>query len=200
MKLTVLSVVAAILAKPVATEEDALTELQALQPEIAKLREFKNVVGAEVGEDAIKAVTKIRELKTTAETAQRDAAEQKKAAIKTTVETTVKEYEKALTVPLREMMVRQLTGELESGKKLEETETLKTLKSLKPLGITERASGADDGSSSATSEDDEKLDAKAHELMRTDPELKELRQREGFSKAFRQALVKADKQLGTTQN
>ncbi|HVX39606.1 MAG TPA: phage protease [Gemmatimonadaceae bacterium] len=196
-KLTVLSVVAAMLGKAVSTDDEALTELQALQPQLKSMREYNQVIVAELGEsDPLKAVAKIREYRTSAETAQRDAAEQKKAAIKSTVENTVKEYEKALTVPLREMMVRQLTGELEAGKKLEDSETLKTLKSLKPLGITERASGADDGSSSATSEDDEKLDAKAKELMQSDPEVKAMYAREGFSKAFRLALTKADKLLG----
>jgi hypothetical protein len=43
--------------------------------------------------------------------------------------------------------------------------------------------------------DDEKLDAKAHELLTTDTECKELRARSGFSPAFALALTKADRAL-----
>jgi hypothetical protein len=199
-KLTVLSVVAAMLSKPVATEEEAITELTALQPEITKMREFRSVIGAELGEqDAVKAVAKIRELKAAEQTAKDEASKQKKAAIKTQVEATLKKYENRLTVPLRTMMANALTVELEADKKLEETETVKTLESLKPTGITgSQTSQADAGTDGL--DDDELLDAKAKELIQSDPEVKELHQKEGFTKAFRFALTKADKLLGATKS
>jgi hypothetical protein len=196
----VLSVVAAMLSKPVANEEEAITELTALQPEITKMREFRSVIGAELGEqDAVKAVAKIRELKAAEQTAKDEASKQKKAAIKTQVEATLKKYENRLTVPLRTMMANALTVELEADKKLEETETVKTLESLKPTGITgSQTSQADAGTDGL--DDDELLDAKAKELIQSDPEVKELHQKEGFTKAFRFALTKADKLLGATKS
>lgn len=194
MKTTMLTALALVVGSAVNTEEEGVEKLTALQQELPKLRDFGAVVAAELGEkDPVKAAAKIRELKAQVESATAAAAEVKKAAVKTQVEATVKQYEKALTVPLREMMVRQLTGELEAGKKLEETDTVKALKSLTSTGITEQRSSADVGTGDTN--DDELLDTRAKELMRTDAEVKELRQQQGFSPAFRLALKKANDEL-----
>lgn len=197
-KLTMLSVVAALMGKPVTTEDEALTELSGLQPEITGLREYRNVIGAELGEtDAAKAAVKIRQLRADLKAAQDAAAAHQETAIATTVENALKEHEKALTVPLREMIGAQLTTELKAGAKLEETKAFKTLKSLTPTGITERRSGADNGEGSAADSLDQKIDAKAKELMTSDAEVKELMNTQGRAAAFRLALVKADKALST---
>lgn len=191
-----LSLAVAMTGKAVATDEDAINELQAYQPRVATLTQFRDVIGAELEtDDAVKGVAKIRELKSGLATAQQAAAEQKKAAIATQVETTLTKYEKCLTVPLRKMIGNALTVELEAGKKLDETDTLATLKSLSSTGITERRAGADVEGGGADADDDKKLDAAAHELMASDPEVKALYGNFGFSRAFALALQKANKKL-----
>lgn len=194
MKTTMLTALALVVGSAVNTEDEGVEKLTALQQELPKLRDYSAVISAELGEkDPVKAAAKIRELKAAVETANAAALEIKKAAVKTQVDATMTSYEKALTVPLRTLMANQLTSELEAGKKLEETDTIKALKSLKPTGITTQTSQADVGTGDEA--DDELLDKKAHELMRTDPEVKALAARDGFSKGFRLALVKADKEL-----
>lgn len=196
MKITMLSAVAAMLAKPVATEEEAITELTALQPQITTMREFRSVVAAELdGEtDPVKVATKIRELKSTVQTAIAAAAEQKKAAIRTTVEATIKQYENTMTVPLKAMFTQNLTAELEKGVEVEKSETLKTIKSLKPLGIFDQSAGPDVGGAGASDED--KIEALSNELLEKDPSLKALAARD-WAAAKRDANSRAYRQLKT---
>jgi hypothetical protein len=134
---------------------------------------------------------KIRELRTQVETANAAAAQQKKDAIKTTVETTIKEYEKAIgNVPLRKIMSDRLTAELEAGTKLEETETMKALKSMAPARNLTREAGPDAGGAGVT--DDVKIDARAKELMESDAHLKSLTAKnylEGYKEATRRAYA-----------
>lgn len=193
MKITMLSAVAAMLAKPVATEEDAITELAALTPQVTSMREYRNVVAAELEEtDPVKAVAKIRELKSAVATATAAAAEQKKVAIKTVVETTMTKHEKKLTVPLKELMAANLATELEAGVKLEDTKTVKALETLKEFGQFTQSAGGDIGGANA--DDDVKLDARARELQESDPAIKALTMRDPHE-GYKAALFKADREL-----
>lgn len=193
-KLTLLSVAGAVLGKALTSDDEALVELNALGPqikELAQLRELREILGAEFdGEkDPGKLTVKVRELKAQIKTAQDAAAEQKKTAIKTTVDATIKQYENAIaSVPLRTMFAKNLTAELEADKKLEDTETLKTIKSLGTASQFVQQSAGDGGGAGVP--DDVKIDARAKELMASDSSLKALTEKnwlEGYKAATKQA-------------
>jgi phage I-like protein len=130
-KVTMLSVVAAILGTPPANEEDAAVQLQALQPEIARARKFTLDVGAAIGEtDPAKAVTAVTQMKADSQRLATELAQQKSAKIKADVDATLTKYEKRLTPATKEYFGKQLTRELESGTALDKSETYKTIESL----------------------------------------------------------------------
>jgi hypothetical protein len=79
---------------------------------------------------------------------------------------------------------------------LEKTETMTTLKSLVPLSIFHQSAGGDAGGAGVG--DDVKLDARAKELMASDPELKELA-RTDRHQAYKNALVLADREFRTAK-
>lgn len=197
-KLTALSVAAALLGRAVTSEDEALVELNALGPKLLELKtttEFREILAAEfAGEkDPAKLVATVRELRAQVKTATDAAAAQKKVAIKTTVDATIKAYEKAVTsVPLREMMTRNLTAELEAGTELEKSETLKTLKSLSPSTKFTQEALADVGGAGA--DDDAKIDARANELLESDSHLKALAARD-WSSAYKHATQRAAREL-----
>lgn len=193
-----LAATTALTGKAVTTEDEGVTELNALSTELRATRDFTAVLSAEIGEkDPAKAVASIRALKATNATLTAKAKDEQKARIATSVESFLKTHEKRIaSVPLKNMFARQLTGELDAAPdtKVEETETGKTVAGLPETGTTERASGADIGGEKAG--DDVKLDAKAKELMNSDAELKELSRVQGFNVAFPRALSMAREQLG----
>jgi phage I-like protein len=195
-KVTMLAAAAALFGKPVVDEEQAVTELTALQTELPKLRSYAADVGAELGEtDPAKAVEKVKQLKASVTQYESAAAEAKKAATKAVVDSTLKEHESKFVPAMRPMLERELTREITEGKAAKDTDVVKALSAAPKLGITERATGADDGSSSANTTDDVKLDAAAKELMQSDAEVKELYQSRGHSAAFSLALEKASAKL-----
>jgi hypothetical protein len=196
-KLTVLSVAAAVLGKAIASEDDALIELNGLGPQLVELRaaqQFQNVLSAELDneKDPVKAAAKIRELKSSVQQSQQAAAEQKKTAIKTSVDATLEKHKNKLTVPMRELMHGQLTTELEAGTKLEETKTVKALESMKSLSIFEQHASGDTGAAGA--EDDDKLEATAQELLRNEPDLVAQAKGDSYG-AYMKALERADRKL-----
>jgi hypothetical protein len=204
-KLTVLSVAAAVLGKAITSDDEALTELSALGPKLTELKaatDFRDVVTAEFEneKDPVKVVAKVRELRSQVKTATDAAAEQKKTAIKTTVEATIKSYEKALgSVPLRAMMTRNLTEELEKGIELEKTETLTTLKTLGTASqFTQSSAGDAGGRTGAQASDDEKYTALVEEKLKTDDECKELRKTNAFA-ARNLAHEKVDQELAVAR-
>lgn len=196
----ILSLVSAVRGKTVATEDDVVTELTAQQTEITELRtsrEYRDVVSAEFGgeKDAAKVVAKVRELNAKLTAAEAAATTQKKAAIKATVDATIKAYEKVLgSVPLRTMLTNALTKELDEGKELDKTETMATLKSLSPAVNLTQSAGPDVGGAGV--DDDKKIDARAQELMRDDPEIKALAAKD-WSAGYRQASQRAYRELAT---
>lgn len=197
-KLTALSVAAAMLGRSVASDEEALNELNALVPqfrELTALREGREILAVELGgeKDPTKQVAKIRELRTQLKAAQDAEAEQKKATIKTTVEATITKYEKAISsVPLRKMLTANLTAELEKGVELEKTETLATLKTLGPATNLGQNSAGDLGGAGV--DDDVKIDARARELLESDSKLKALNARDSHE-AYKEAVIQAGREL-----
>lgn len=191
--LTLLAVTAAVVGKAVTDEDTAITELQALQPEIVTLRSFKGAVLTELGTtDQTKAIQEIKQLKADKAKLEGDVAAATKARVDSEIETTLKKYEKRLTVPLRAMMATQLRSELEKGVALDKTETVKALESMTELGITEQRAGGDVGGANAS--DDVKLDAKARELMQSNPRLKQLAAKDEHE-AYKEALIEAERTL-----
>jgi phage I-like protein len=192
-KVTMLSVVAAILGTPPANEEDAAVQLQALQPEIARARKFALEVGAAIGEsDPAKAVLSITQLKTDSQRLATELAQQKSAKIKTDVDATMAKHEKRVTPATKEYFAKQLTRELESGVALDKSETVKAIEALPETGITDRKSGAD---TAAAGGEGDKVIALAKQIMSEDPEVKELHEKRGFSPAFKEATKRAERKL-----
>lgn len=192
-KLTLLAVTAAFLGKPVADEDQAITELQALQPDITGLRKFRTDVGAAIGEpDPAKAIAKITELTTKVTRLEGEVGAATKAKIEGQVTATMTKYEKRMTVPLKTSMATQLRAELEKGTELEKTETVKVLESLKELGITEQVAGGDLGGANA--DYDVKLDAKARELQASNPRIKQLSEKDPHE-GYKAALLEAERLL-----
>ena len=196
-KLTLLSATAALLGIAVTDEEQAVTELGKLAPEVGRLRRYATDVAAEIGEtDPAKSVTKLKEMKAENARFQAEAKAATKARIDKDVETTLGKYEKKLTLPLKNMIGQQLRAELEKGTKLEETDAVKALESMKDLGITGQNAGADAGG--AALDDDAKVAARTEELMKTDPEIKELAASRGRHAAYLAAAEKAQTEFTTT--
>lgn len=191
-QITLLSALAALIHKPVADDNQAVTELTALQTELPQLREFRSTVAKELnGEiDPAKAAAKIKELAASVARVAEEAKTAKAAAIKTSVEATMKAHEKRLTVPMREIMAAQLTRELEGGAKIDDAPTTKALASMPELGITQRATGADDGTNK--DKDPQRVTlSRAEELLKTE-ELKELAREKGHAVAFNRACDMAE--------
>jgi phage I-like protein len=196
-KITMLAAAAALFGKPMVDEDQVVAEITSLQSELPQLRQLATEVSAEVGEtDRTKVGAKVKELKSKVATFELEARQAKEKAVKTTVDATLKEHESKFIPAMRPMLERELTREIGEGKEPKDTEVVKALTAAPPTGITKRASGADDGSSSADSGDDVKLDAKARELMNTDATLKELNAKSGFGVAFPRALTMAREALG----
>jgi hypothetical protein len=197
MNQKLLSLVAALRSKSVATEDEAIAELTAHQTEMTELRAlvpFRDVVAAEFSneKDPAKIVGTIRELRASVAAAELAAKDAKTKELKATVDATMEKHKAKLTAPLRALMAAQLTTELGAGKKLEETDTVKALESMKSLGIFTQESSGDAGA--AGTEDDEKLEAMAQELLREDPILRAKAAGDHYG-AYMQALEKANRQL-----
>lgn len=201
--LTMLAAVAALAAKPVTNEEEAITELTAIQPEIKQLRALGAIVAKAFGgeTDPAKVEAKITELSNAVTTHEKAAKDARALSIKTSVEATITKYEKRLTVPMRTLMSRNLTAELEAKPevKVEETETVKALETMPDTGITERATGADVADPNASDSEKKQL-SRVNELLANDSEIKELSRTKGEHAAYMRACEKAEEELaaGTT--
>lgn len=192
--LTLLAAAAAIVGKAVTDEDQATTELTALQPEISGMRGLRADLLAVTGEtDPAKAIAKVKELKAQNATLAEQAQAATKVKIDGQVDATFTKYEKRITPQLRNLMAPHLRAELEKGVELEKTETVKALESMRELGITEQVAGGDLGGANAN--DDVKIDTKARELMASHPRLKKLAATDENA-AYIDALVQAERELG----
>jgi phage I-like protein len=197
--LTVLSVAAAVLGRAITSEDEALQELSNLGPQLVELKatqQFREVLAAEFSneKDATKIVTTIRELRAKVANAEQAAKDAKTKELKATVDATMEKHKAKLTVPLRALMATQLTSELDAGKKLEDTDTVKALESMKTLGIFTQESSGDAGA--AGTDDDDKLEARAQEILREDPVLSKKAAGDHYG-AYMQALARADREMRT---
>jgi hypothetical protein len=184
--------------KPVSTEDEAIAELTAHQTEMTELRAlvpFRDVIVAEFSneKDAAKIVGTIRELRASVAAADLAAKDAKTKELKATVDATMEKHKAKLTAPLRSLMAGQLTTELAAGKKLDETDTVKALESMKTLGIFTQDAAGDIGG--AATDDDVKIDVRANELLDTDPRLKALAARSGRHEAYKEAVVQAGREI-----
>lgn len=192
--MTLLAVTAAIVGKAVTDEAQATTELTALHPEITGLRSLRAELLTATGEtDPAKALAKVKELKAANARLEQEAKTATTTKIDGLVDATFKKYEKRITPALRNLMAPQLRAELEKGVEVDKTETVKALESMKELGITEQVAGGDLGGANAN--DDVKLDAKARELMTSNPRLKALAEKD-HHEAYKEALIHAERELG----
>jgi hypothetical protein len=181
----------------VTDEDQAITELTAFKPEADGLRSFRADVLGAIGEtDPAKAIATVKQLKADNAKLVGDVATATKARIDGQVEATLKKYEARLTVPLKAMMATQLRAELEKGVEVEKTETVKALESMGQLSITGQRAGGDLGGAAAS--DESKLVARVDELMRTDPEIKELAQSRGRHAAYLAAAEKAETEFAAS--
>jgi phage I-like protein len=198
MNAKLIALVAAVRGKPVSTEDEAIAELTAHQTEMTELRAlvpFRDVIVAEFSneKDAAKIVGTIRELRASVAAADLAAKDAKTKELKATVDATMEKHKAKLTVPLRSLMAGQLTTELAAGKKLDETDTVKALESMKTLGIFTQDAAGDIGG--AATDDDVKIDVRANELLDTDPRLKALAARSGRHEAYKEAVVQAGREI-----
>lgn len=192
-----ITALAALAGATVTSDEEAVTELPKILPRIKQGFEFTSVVAAEFGgeTDPAKVVKTVRELRAENQTLKAAAETAKKDAAKATAEATIKQYEKAISsAPLREMFLRQLTGELEAGKKLDETETLKTIKSLPDAANLGRSAGVDVEGEGAADRDTQ-IERTAQELMASDATLKAMVNSGNRYEAYKQALSMADQKI-----
>lgn len=195
-----LSAAAALSGKPVAvqTEEEAITILTAVAPEIVRLRAFESQVGVELGEvQTDKAVARIKALKAE-NTEYRDRAEKaEKARIDGIVTATMKEFEDRTTPFSRDkIFAPQLRAELEKDPTLDpkKSVTVQALSELTPNGITRQQSSSDDGTS-LSDDPDVKLDQVARQLLTTEKDLIEISAKDP-QRAMDLAQDRAAKKIG----
>lgn len=203
-----LASLALVAGAPVQTEEEAVAKVTTLGTELKSLRDgvaqrdrnFAEVssnltaLTTELGvTDPKKAVAKVRELTIENKRFQDEAAAQKKARIDSEVATEMKKHEKKVTPSLRDTFYGPaLRAELESGIELAKSKTVIALNALSANGVTERASGGDDGSTEESA--DVQLDKRARALMASDPELKALAEKD-WGKAYDSATDRVAKEM-----
>jgi hypothetical protein len=178
MSTKMLAATTALTGKPVVTEDEAVAEITAYGVEIKAVREYGAVVGAELGEaDPAKAVASIRQLKADNAQFKATADSERKTRIAATVESFLLTKEARIaSVPLRAMLSRQLTAELEAApdKAAAETETAKTIDSMPESNVGRQATGGDAGNPT----NDIAIAGKAKDLRENDPEVKALAARD----------------------
>jgi phage I-like protein len=193
----VLALVGTFVGSPVSTEDEAVTALTAQQPEITRIRTFAKDVGAALGEtDPDKAVAKLRALSAEVTQFKAKAEEERKARIEGDIAATWKKFEDRvlpLTNPDMAFYADGLRAELLAGTTLEDCKAYKAVNALKPHGITEKKSAADNGQNPT---EDTQLVARVTELMKT-PEFKQLTRDEGYTHAFNRACEQAEEEMAT---
>jgi hypothetical protein len=193
-----ISLVAALRNKVVATDDEAVIELEAFRTEVTELRaanEFRSIIAPEFEneKDPAKVVAKVRELRSELTASKEAAVTQKKADAKKLAETTIKQFESRIgNVPLRDKLTRDLTRELEAGTEIDKAETMIVLKALAPDQKFGQSAAADVGGAGVG--DDVKIDARARELMQSDPRLKAMAASNSYE-AYKEAVVAAGREL-----
>jgi phage I-like protein len=189
-----LSAAAAVSGKAVATDEEATTILTSASSEITRLRAFHDKLSVELTEvDPDKAHAKLREIKNENNDFRLKAEKAEEKRVEQTVATTMKEFEDRTTPFSRDKVwAPALKTELRANPQLDvkQTETYKALKQEKPHHITDQSSSGDSGQKGPNQQD--RLLARAQELMKDDPEVKEAITKRGRGEAFMLAFDKAE--------
>lgn len=184
------SALAAVTLTAPTDEENAITQLSALGTEIKSLRAICGELATATGEtDPTKALAKVKTLTADVARFQAEAATARKARIDGEITATFKKYEDRLVPAQHAFFRKQLSAELESGVPLDQSEAAKAIEAMPKHGITDQTSLGDKGDKPGG--DDEKIDAKAQELMTSDEEVKNVKASQGFAPAFQLALRKA---------
>lgn len=179
---------AALLGKPVATEDEAADEVTrtlsaarsenaTLSQQVIALKAHETTVttlARELGTDAAGLAAKVREL-SAAKQASDAAAEQARADARAEqVRTFTATYEKKfVSVPMRERAVARFTANLEAGQQPGSTDAEADLAELPDSGHGSQTSAADGGANAPTDRDS-RIALKANELMESDAEVKAL--------------------------
>lgn len=171
-KITLTAAVAALVAKQIATEDEAVTELGALQPELVRLRAFEKELSVELGEvEPTKAVARLKALKTENAEFSAEAKRQKTERIDSQIKSVLKDHETLILPAQYPFWTKQLRAELEADVALDKTETLAAIKALSAHGITKQSSGGDQ---SANVTEELAFKAKRDEILEKDAEVKAL--------------------------
>lgn len=206
VSMKLLTSLAALLGKPVATEDEAAdetrrtfaakdAEITTLSQRVRALEPHEQTVttlARELGTDAAGLPAKVREMSAAkaasdaaAERARRDARD---AQVRTFSQT----YEpKFKSVPARERWVARFTADLDRGQEPGKTDAEADLADEAPSGHGSQVSAADGGENAPT-DPEEKVAKKAGELMESDADLKKLSATD-FPKAYGLALSRAAK-------
>lgn len=194
-----LAAVAALAAKPVTNEEEAITELTALQPDVSRFRKLSAIVAQHFGgeTDPEKIGVKITELTSAVATFKADAEKSKKEKLDADVATGLKDHEDRIIPAVKHVFEASLRAELQSGTALKDTPTYKAMSTMPKHGITGQSSVADErgeqGGIPGGSSPEAQLDRVAKELLETDDEIKALRAKDpvaAMDKAYDKAAEK----------
>ena len=174
--ITMLSAVAALAARPVTSEDEAITELTALTPEVTRLRAFASAVSTRLGgeTDPEKAAARITELATSVATYKGQAEAAEAARLDGVVESALKQHEDRITPAIRPILGASLRAELSAaGATLEKAPTFLALGSMPKHGLTQQSTEADTGSGSIPGAGDPEavLERKKDEILASDPEV-----------------------------
>lgn len=197
---------AALLGKPVATEDEAAdevtrtlsaarTELAARDETIRTLRAHETTVQAlarELGTTPADVAATVRELSAAKAKADADAKAAKDAARDTHVKAFTAKYEpKFASVPAKDRWVARFTADLERGQEPGTTDAEADLGDAPASGHGTQV-GAADGGANAETDPEERVAQKAGELMESDEGLRKLSQTD-YPKAYGLALTRAAK-------
>jgi hypothetical protein len=199
-KVTLLAATAAMLGKVVSNEDEAVTELTAnFQPELTRLREYSQKVGAELGEaDPAKAAGEVRKLTAKIAKYEADAKKARADQIDEVIKTVRKKYEDRIVPALFDGTIGPaLKLELEAGKKLEDTDAVKGLEAMPAHNITGRIALGDDGRTTlgAGSGQDDRMAARVQQLMQSDEKVKKEWDKNGEFSAYMMACGIAEDEL-----
>jgi hypothetical protein len=141
----------------------------------------------------VKAVTSIKALKATADTARREKEDSTKKANESQRDAILLKHEKRLTPAQKDYFGVQLMAELSAGKKPGETATEKVIESLPENKALGRKSAADGGKDAPTDRD-ARIALRANELLESNPVLKKMAEKDDYA-AYKRALRMASSEI-----
>jgi phage I-like protein len=178
----------------VSAAEERITSLSRDNTAMKPKATFADAVVAELGEsDPVKAVTSIKALKATADTARREKEDSTKKANESQRDAILLKHEKRLTPAQKDYFGVQLMAELSAGKKPGETATEKVIESLPENKALGRKSAADGGKDAPTDRD-ARIALRANELLESNPVFKKMAEKDDYA-AYKRALRMASSEI-----